>query len=82
MDLDDLTVCLLHLLQGGEVVPESRASNDGVRSEDLHAVDWRLWVLLSRLAATDDQILVHLIGSKQSSSQSESADEPKERRIR
>lgn len=49
VDRDDLAIGLLHTAQAADEVPEARAGNDLVLSEDLHAVDLALRVRLAIL---------------------------------
>merc|ERR1719198_849039 len=49
VDRDDLAIGLLHAAQAADEVPEARAGNDLVLSEDLHAVDLALRVRLAIL---------------------------------
>jgi len=49
VDRDDLAIGLLHTAQATDEVPEARAGNDLVLSEDLHAVDLALRVRLAIL---------------------------------
>ena len=54
VDRHDLTVGLLHAAQAAHEVPETRAGDDLVLGEDLHAVHLALRVILAVLLVGDE----------------------------
>jgi hypothetical protein len=58
VDREDLTRGLLKLVSLLEDVPETRLGSNFIGAEDTHAEDRRVGVVLGRLLATNDLVLV------------------------
>lgn len=54
---DDLAIGLLDLAQFHKEVPEARFGNDGVGSENAHAVEFGRWVKVGGKMAANDLVL-------------------------
>jgi hypothetical protein len=58
IEADNFTIRLLDFSEFRQEIPESRLSNNGVRSEDAHTVQFWGWVRVCRQMAPDDLVLV------------------------
>jgi hypothetical protein len=58
IEADNLTIRLLDFAEFGQEIPESRLGNNGVRSEDAHAIQFWRWVHVYGQMAPDDLVLV------------------------